>query len=766
MVDVIQIPNLPAATSLDGAEMFEVVQGGVSSRATVTQIADHLGAVTSVNGRTGAVVVTKTDVGLGNADNTSDANKPISTATQTALNLKTNIADLASDVDQAKGAGLVGFLPSGTGADGRTVGAKLRDVLSVRDYDTAANARTAAVGGVLVAAPTTNSGFAGAKTREGLISGHINIGDTSSSQIDAHVGLLNDETYANTGQEVRGSTFTMRNYRTTPDEATLGWDFFGVVGAAVVESANTQYIRGSMKGVVGEVYAFTPLSGTYKVKTSYPLQSVTVIGDTNVTLESWYGVAVNAPTGTDFSTPAPAGSVETAYGVRIDDIAQGSVERAAIKIVGTGTNGQIKWGTFRIVPSSTGNEGDFYGRTRFGGASGAETMMIEPVASAVNRIEVYGAATGNRPIFRFTGSDANVGAQFQTKGSAGYLFYTDFTNLQFEVESGGAITTWVQVRGGTASTNPRVNASGNNLALGTGAALATNATTGFVTLPTMAGTPTGAPVGAGAGECPTVVDTSASKLWAYIGGTWKSSLLGPQVGGQCYLQITGANLELIPMGGSVININGALYTLPASTTLSASGAAALTAYYIYAYMVSTTVTLERSTTGYTVNSSGVPQKTGDATRTLVGQGYTNGASAWSFALSYWNRRRRVVTGTVLAANRTVTVTTAATVNSFEAIIGFLAWADEAVHVQLNGSWTVSGAAQGFAQIVYDGATGGIVTQTSSTSTTNVAINEDRVFTAGAWHTADLWGYRTGGTSVVFVGVAASGGCGLQAVVCG
>ncbi len=37
--------------------------------------------------------VTKSQVGLGNADNTSDANKPVSIATQTALNLKLNIAD-------------------------------------------------------------------------------------------------------------------------------------------------------------------------------------------------------------------------------------------------------------------------------------------------------------------------------------------------------------------------------------------------------------------------------------------------------------------------------------------------------------------------------------------------------------------------------------------------------------------------------------------------------------------------------------------------
>jgi hypothetical protein len=46
------------------------------------------GDVVSVAGRTGAVTLAKADVGLANVDNTSDANKPVSTATQTALNAK------------------------------------------------------------------------------------------------------------------------------------------------------------------------------------------------------------------------------------------------------------------------------------------------------------------------------------------------------------------------------------------------------------------------------------------------------------------------------------------------------------------------------------------------------------------------------------------------------------------------------------------------------------------------------------------------------
>jgi hypothetical protein len=43
------------------------------------------GAVTSVAGRTGAVALAKADVGLSNVDNTSDANKPVSTAQAAAF---------------------------------------------------------------------------------------------------------------------------------------------------------------------------------------------------------------------------------------------------------------------------------------------------------------------------------------------------------------------------------------------------------------------------------------------------------------------------------------------------------------------------------------------------------------------------------------------------------------------------------------------------------------------------------------------------------
>lgn len=50
------------------------------------------GSVISVNNMTGEVVLTKSNLGLGNVDNTSDVDKPISTAQQAALDLKVNKA--------------------------------------------------------------------------------------------------------------------------------------------------------------------------------------------------------------------------------------------------------------------------------------------------------------------------------------------------------------------------------------------------------------------------------------------------------------------------------------------------------------------------------------------------------------------------------------------------------------------------------------------------------------------------------------------------
>jgi len=50
--------------------------------------------VLSVNGQIGDVVLEKDDIGLGNVDNTTDADKPISSDTESALDLKQDLREI------------------------------------------------------------------------------------------------------------------------------------------------------------------------------------------------------------------------------------------------------------------------------------------------------------------------------------------------------------------------------------------------------------------------------------------------------------------------------------------------------------------------------------------------------------------------------------------------------------------------------------------------------------------------------------------------
>ena len=96
----------------------EAILGWWNSSASKTKLdgiqsGAQVNSVTSVAGKTDAVTLAKADVGLANVDNTSDANKPVSTAQQNALNLK---ADKTTAIQA--GNGLTG---GGNLSDSRTV---------------------------------------------------------------------------------------------------------------------------------------------------------------------------------------------------------------------------------------------------------------------------------------------------------------------------------------------------------------------------------------------------------------------------------------------------------------------------------------------------------------------------------------------------------------------------------------------------------------------------------------------------------------------
>lgn len=78
------------AVRTDVNKNFILSTAGPSVLANWVELLTPGAPVQSVNGMTGAIQVAKSDINLANVDNTSDIAKPISTATQNALNLKLN----------------------------------------------------------------------------------------------------------------------------------------------------------------------------------------------------------------------------------------------------------------------------------------------------------------------------------------------------------------------------------------------------------------------------------------------------------------------------------------------------------------------------------------------------------------------------------------------------------------------------------------------------------------------------------------------------
>jgi hypothetical protein len=79
---IVDLANLPAGGPGGSVTADSITDAGTSGKAVLR--ASTVAAIKTV------LTLVKADVGLGNADNTSDANKPISTAQQTALNLKSD----------------------------------------------------------------------------------------------------------------------------------------------------------------------------------------------------------------------------------------------------------------------------------------------------------------------------------------------------------------------------------------------------------------------------------------------------------------------------------------------------------------------------------------------------------------------------------------------------------------------------------------------------------------------------------------------------
>jgi hypothetical protein len=77
----------------DESKNYVLAQANPAVLANWIQLLTPAAPVQTVNGKTGTISISATDLGLGNVQNTSDANKPVSSATQTELDKKVDKVD-------------------------------------------------------------------------------------------------------------------------------------------------------------------------------------------------------------------------------------------------------------------------------------------------------------------------------------------------------------------------------------------------------------------------------------------------------------------------------------------------------------------------------------------------------------------------------------------------------------------------------------------------------------------------------------------------
>lgn len=176
---------------------------------------------------------------------------------------------------------------------------------------------------------------------------------------------------------------------------------------------------------------------------------------------------------------------------------------------------------------------------------------------------------------------------------------------------------------------------------------------------------------------------TSGRVYTDANGNWFINNFYPVTDhGQCTLSLSGSNLILLPKNGNKIVINNVQRTIASGgVTLSPSGLAANTTYYIYAFFSGSNISMEASATAYAVSTlNGVTTKSGDATRTLVGMARTNASVGWvnsatqRFIRSYFNDYG--IVGNLTIPNNIVR--SSAAWGEFDASteLGFLLWSGE------------------------------------------------------------------------------------------
>ena len=243
-------------------------------------------AITSPTG------IVKADVGLGNVDNTSDANKPVSTATQTALDLKANIASPT-------------FTGTLTAADATITGN-----LTVTGTTTTVSATNLSISDPLIYMGTGNS----ANASDLGIVGHFNNGTYQ------HTGLIRDH--------ADGKWKLFSGVTTEPGSATIDLTgaTYDTLKIGPLEGTTASHTTISASGLITATSGVAFSDGT-QTKQGVPSQTAIVSKTADYTLSALTErdslIEVNSASAVTITVP-PASSVNYPVGTSIDILRVGA----------------------------------------------------------------------------------------------------------------------------------------------------------------------------------------------------------------------------------------------------------------------------------------------------------------------------------------------------------------------------------------------------------------------------------------------------------
>ena len=280
-----------AGTALQGSALVTIA--GQSDTVTMSQkaVTNYVDAEVTAhkNDKNNPHNVTKSQVGLSNVDNTSDANKPISTATQNALNTKANI----SYVDALPGVGAKGNQDTTGNADTASKLQTARTIGGV-SFDGTVDINLPGVNIAGTQSTTGNAGSASklatARTINGVAfdgTANITIADSTAVKLTGNETIAGTKTFSSTiVGSINGNSATVTNGVYTAGNQTIGgvktFSSFPVTPSssptADYQTANKKYVDNAIEELVNG-----GSTGAYGVRYDQNNNIVTELGNGNRT---------------------------------------------------------------------------------------------------------------------------------------------------------------------------------------------------------------------------------------------------------------------------------------------------------------------------------------------------------------------------------------------------------------------------------------------------------------------------------------------------